>query len=432
MRGKGKGIYVILFILLLPSSLLGTVITRSDVISNAKLYLNLTWSPLKDTCLGLTPTYTSYFKVGGTYTGEAYCWGGFDRYGGTEPAGSSSWPNKGLTFPQRISNKVCPGGYNTSQYGSLTATRHLAGIDCSGYVTRCRGIETNGFHPYNTTGLWNIGLDINYEDLKPGDILDNPGDHVVIYSDGKTTGSWNVYEAVGGGRPYRVTYREFPYNYLNYIPVSIFPQFSSPQPEPNSGGNGNEVDISVVVEGSGEIEHPYMEVDGAEVPCSFSNGKITAHVNLDEVSPWNTGSRHTVEVIADNYVSEAGNDYRDDIEWSFYEEVAPPIVISTDPSNGQQNVPVDINQISITFSRPMDTQSTQGAIYITDGDGNGVPNDSFAWEDSNRTMKVFIDTLDYCKTYNVIITDAATDTSGIKLDGNGDGEYNREIVIRDS
>ena len=80
MRGKGKVIYVILSIfLLLPSSLLGIVITRNAVISNANLYLNVTWSPLKDTCLSLTPSYTSYFKIGETVTGEAYCWGGFDR-----------------------------------------------------------------------------------------------------------------------------------------------------------------------------------------------------------------------------------------------------------------------------------------------------------------------------------------------------------------
>ncbi len=147
MRVKGNAIYLMYLAsltLLLPSSLFGNVITRSNVISNAKLYLNVKWSPLKDTCLALNPHYTSYFKVGGTYTGEAYCWGGFDRYGGTEPAGSSSWPNKGLTFPQRISNKVCPGGKNTSRYGSPTAPTHLAGIDCSGYVTRCWGTMISG------------------------------------------------------------------------------------------------------------------------------------------------------------------------------------------------------------------------------------------------------------------------------------------------
>jgi len=245
MRLKGKAIYLILFTLLPIPSIFGAVITRDDAISNAGLYLNLSWSPLKDTCLSLNPPYISHFKVGKNYTGEAYCWGGFDRYGGTEPAGSPSWPNNGLTFPQRIHNKVCPGGFNTKQYGSPTAPTNLAGIDCSGYVTRCWGIERNGFRPYNTTSLWNIGLTINYEDLRPGDILVNPGDHVVIYSDGNIIGSWNIYEAT----PPQVVYGKFPpnYNYLNYIPVSIFPQFSSPQP-PNGAKNVSlSVDISVEI-----------------------------------------------------------------------------------------------------------------------------------------------------------------------------------------
>ncbi|RKZ19111.1 hypothetical protein DRQ17_01820 [bacterium] len=407
MRGKGKVIYVILSIfLLLPSSLLGIVITRNAVISNANLYLNVTWSPLKDTCLSLTPSYTSYFKIGETVTGEAYCWGGFDRYGGTEPAGSSSWPNKGLTFPQRISNKVCPGGKNTSRYGSPTAPIHLAGIDCSGYICRCWGMERSGFHPYNTTGLWNIGLEINYEDLKPGDILDNPGDHVVIYSYGNTIGSWNIYEA----KPPQIVYRQFPswYNYLNYIPVSIFPQFTNPQPPPYSGHVGKEFDVEIDVEGSGEICNPVITVNNKEFPAEYEGGKIRAHIEFDETpGGWTQWKGYYIVVQCDNYVSEVNNYYRDSYDWIVYPDTAPPVVVSTDPSNNENNVPIDKGKVIIKFSKPMDKNTTEGAFSIIGTNGNGVPVDSFAWEDSNKTMKIFIDTLDYFTEYRVTITDDA-------------------------
>jgi len=95
MRDKGKIIYLIILFTLLPvSSIFGAVITRNDVISNARLYLNLSWSPLKDTCLSLNPHYTSFFKVGENYTGEAYCWGGFDSMVGLNQQGRHHGPTK--------------------------------------------------------------------------------------------------------------------------------------------------------------------------------------------------------------------------------------------------------------------------------------------------------------------------------------------------
>lgn len=66
--------------------------------------------------------------------------------------------------------------------------------------------------------------------------------------------------------------------------------------------------ISVVMDGSVEIEYPYMEVDGVGVPCSFSNGEITAHVDLDELNPWHTGNKHIVVILANNCVLDVRND----------------------------------------------------------------------------------------------------------------------------
>jgi len=378
--------------------LFGDIITRDAVISEASAYANYTW-----TVNTPNPRYKLYRVKGRSITGEAYSYGDKDMRS---------------TFQANIDAGYIPRNWEENYNSGHTSG--YTGIDCSGLVSKCWRTSITG-----TSNLVSLALQLaNKNYLKPGDVLYNPEHiHIKIYA-----GNDKVYHAVGYDDTEDETHQKVIYEnarYSGYQFYTIFPQFSSPQPEPNSGGNGNEVDISVVVEGSGEIEHPYMEVDGAEVPCSFSNGKITAHVNLDEVSPWNTGSRHTVEVIADNYVSEAGNDYRDDIEWSFYEEVAPPIVISTDPSNGLQNVPVDINQISITFSKPMDHTSTENAISAS---FSYTP----SWVDEKTVNLQVTDTLDYLTEYTVTISDAAMDTSGIQLDGNGDGEYNREIVIREA
>jgi len=121
-----------------------------------------------------------------------------------------------------------------------------------------------GFHPYNTTTLQNIALRINYKDLKPGDILDYPGVHVVLYSDGHTIGHWNIYEAT----PPKVRYHTFPYYYLNYTPYSIFPQFSDESPANGEVVEDSQtVNISLTIKASGNIasDGVSMSVNGVEV-----------------------------------------------------------------------------------------------------------------------------------------------------------------------
>ena len=85
-------------------------------------------------------------------------------------------------------------------------------------------------------------------------------------------------------------------------------------------------------------------------------------------------------------------------------------VVSTDPADNENNVPIDKGKVIIKFSKPMDENTTEGAFSIIGTNGNGVPIDSFAWEDSNKTMNVFIDTLDYLTEYRVTITDDAKTT----------------------
>jgi len=63
----------------------------------------------------------------------------------------------------------------------------------------------------------------------------------------------------------------------------------------------------------------------------------------------------------------------------------------------------------------MDHTSTENAISAS---FSYTP----SWVDEKTVNLTLLDTLDYLTEYTVTISDAATDTSGIKLDGNGDGE----------
>jgi len=100
----------------------------------------------------------------------------------------------------------------------------------------------------------------------------------------------------------------------------------------------------------------------------------------------------------------------------------PPRVVNTSPADNENNVLIDKGKMIIKFSKPMDENTTEGAFSIIGTNGNGVPIDSFVWEDSNKTMKIFIDTLDYLTEYRVSITDDAMDITGKRFDGDEDGE----------
>jgi hypothetical protein len=92
-----------------------------------------------------------------------------------------------------------------------------------------------------------------------------------------------------------------------------------------------------------------------------------------------------------------------------------PIVTSTDPPDAAREVKVDKNLITITFSKPMDAATTTPAVSADFGF-------TTSW-DGEETIKLNLtEKLEYCKEYTVTVSDAATDTSGIHLDGDENGE----------
>ena len=114
----------------------------------------------------------------GWKTGMKYCWGGEDttqqyltRMGEDDGAG----------------NKDCSGGSSYDQF--------CAGADCSGFVSNawtCGRYSTASFH--------NVSDNIQWEQLRQGDALNNAGSHIRLFDYFlSTVGTAMLYESTSGG-----------------------------------------------------------------------------------------------------------------------------------------------------------------------------------------------------------------------------------------
>lgn len=92
-------------------------------------------------------------------------------------------------------------------------------------------------------------------------------------------------------------------------------------------------------------------------------------------------------------------------------DTTPPTVISFTPSDGAVNVPVSAN-ITVTFSKSMDTASAQSAFTMN----SATPTGSFSWSGNTMTFtpgaNLAVDTI-----YNCTEGITAKDTSGNALSG---------------
>ena len=321
------------------------MVTRSDVMRNARQYLNIQgWSPRTDVHVfdpnDPSHTFHSAYEIAQApvtpaqgqsrpmeYDVMPYVFGGNDDF----PTGIDSRS----AFLMRIQNGVCPGGWDrtTGQptthwyrdqpnglgYGYHVA-RNLAGIDCSGYVSRSWGLRGK----YGTSTLPNICLEIDRSELKEGDILNRRGRHVRIFVNAVGSNQIRVFESVGGGR--RRSYRpgdeigrvvDHIINWdENYTPLSPFPQFSefAPAPATYARAQNPRPEISGRCRGSGGVEIAAMGVNDASIPfsgSSVSDGAAASYNPCGDLPP----GRYKVTVIAINHI--ARTSFRDEFSWEF-------------------------------------------------------------------------------------------------------------------
>jgi hypothetical protein len=161
------------------------VLTRDEIMEAAKRLANYQWvcgeANRRAPCVTQS-RYASDWQVGQTVTGIPYDWGGMD-----DPE----------AFGRKLSQGYAAGSH--SQHGVTGCT---AGIDCSGYVGYCWGIRDPG-QKKGTSTIRSIAVRPKYNvftDMQPGDALNKPGSHIVLFAGYRVDGKPIVYEAVS--RPY--------------------------------------------------------------------------------------------------------------------------------------------------------------------------------------------------------------------------------------
>jgi hypothetical protein len=125
-----KYIFLLLSLVIVNNSY---AITRSEVIANASSYANYSWYCSSSNA---DPNYNSYTV--GWQTGVAYNWGGVDTIG---------------VFQQYIDQGVVAGD---SKVCTQSHCLDFAGVDCSGFVTRCWGMSNGCSDKLNTSALVSI------------------------------------------------------------------------------------------------------------------------------------------------------------------------------------------------------------------------------------------------------------------------------------
>jgi hypothetical protein len=152
--------------------------TRAEIVARAEKLANHTWtcaaSNLHASC---SKQYVSDWKPGQSVKGLPYRWGGMDS------------PEE---FDHKLASGLAAGSH--SRFGVLKCA---AGVDCSGFVSVCWGLSGSE-HMYGTSTLREIAGKPRYnwfEDMKPGDVLNKPGTHVVLFTGYNPDGTINVCEA---------------------------------------------------------------------------------------------------------------------------------------------------------------------------------------------------------------------------------------------
>lgn len=173
--------------------------TRSQIIETARTLASHTWTArIANTRASCIHNYVSDWQPNQRITGLPYKWGGIDS------------PEQ---FEQKLAKGLAAGAH--SRYGITSCT---AGIDCSGFVSYCWGIRS---HKYSTTTLRQIAGKPKYNwysDMKPGDALNKPGSHVVLFAGYNLDGTINIYEASGSAA--RVVFRRTTWSrFKGYVPL---------------------------------------------------------------------------------------------------------------------------------------------------------------------------------------------------------------------
>ncbi len=167
---------------------------RDDVMAKAAQYAEHAWemgsANQKGTCQG---NYKSDHPLG-KQIGVPYAWGGSMTL---------------AEFDRRIAEGQGAGAHSSD--GILSC---VAGVDCSGFISQVWQLKSRP----STSSLGELTRPISLDELHPGDALNKPGKHVVLFAGTTSEGKPIIYEASGSAS--RVRMATPSWSYLNgYQPV---------------------------------------------------------------------------------------------------------------------------------------------------------------------------------------------------------------------
>ncbi len=171
-------------------------VTRREALETSRAYTSLTWKgTIRNVRHGVdedgvridTPDAAApglpagtWWKPGQCSTGMPYKWGGFDT------------PRQ---FARRLKADAANGGspaaagdmgtVEKQAAGDAAVSRFAAGVDCSGFVSRCWRLP----RPFSTRELPALSISLpSWDELKTGDILIVPGRHALLFIQWEGTG----------------------------------------------------------------------------------------------------------------------------------------------------------------------------------------------------------------------------------------------------
>jgi uncharacterized lipoprotein YddW (UPF0748 family) len=100
-----------------------------------------------------------------------------------------------------------------------------------------------------------------------------------------------------------------------------------------------------------------------------------------------------------------------------------PVVVSSSPVNDE--VFKFSDNIQVQFSKSMNTASVENALSITPE----IQINSYSWSDNDRFLKILSENFQFDTEYIVKIDSTAADVNGTPLDGNGDGIPGDSFII---
>jgi len=146
-------------------------ITRDEVMERAKTFVEIDWQ-----CRPYNASREyNLLEPGKSYLGVSYNWGGFDL------------PSE---FSKKVRSGKVAGNYKKRCGEQLCVRFDFAGLDCSGFVSRCWQVRR-----YSTLEFPIIAIKIPRKLLKPGDILNSRNKHVLLFHSYDSEGQMWAYES---------------------------------------------------------------------------------------------------------------------------------------------------------------------------------------------------------------------------------------------